>query len=344
MMRIEEDQFGKMPIYQEAYYGIASYRQRRKKELAVDQKLIQAYGDIKQAAAFANFKTGKLTEAEYLLLEKSSQEMKQGQFHQEVIVAATKQATAEELNQNINEILVNRSLELAGKNKGDYQAFPLDSVNHNQASQTLYTTGVILASRAYQQQLAEKLHQFLLYLNKLPELNTASLTELQKALHFLQDASFETTFIPTIQLNQSDPIWSAIYLEKLNQAKKIKLKFPAEQIVDYTPLPYLAVLAEVTEAVLNFLATQITSNIGVMRELSQPFENIEAHSYHRLFAIHADFSEVLTNLINENLLQTATDKIAKLDLVSCLHQVNFLKSQISDLQDEIINQQRKKSS
>lgn len=344
MMRMEEDQFGKMPIYQEAYYGIASYRQRRKKELAVDQKLIQVYGAIKQAAAFANFKTGKLAAADYLLLEQSSQEMKHGQFNQEVLVAATKQGTAEALNQNINEILANRSLELAGKNKGAYQDFPLDQVNHNQASQMLYTTGVILASRAYQQQLAEKLHQFFIYVNKLPEMNATTLAELQKALHFLQDARFETTFIPIIQLKQADPIWSTIYLEKLNQVRKIKLKFPAEQIVDYKLLPYLAVLAEVTEAVLNFLTTHITSNIGVMRELSLPFENIEAHSYHRLFAIHDDFSQVLTTLISENLFQTATDKIAKLDLISCLHQVNFLKSQISDLQDEIIQQQQKKSS
>lgn len=150
-VRIERDSLGEMAIPAEAYWGINTARavenfaiSRRKINVYPD--LIIAYAQVKQAAARANHEIGALDAERAELIDRACQDIIDGQLHDQFIVGVIQGGAGTSTNMNVNEVIANRGLELAGRERGDYAFLsPNDHVNRSQSTNDTYPSAVKLS-------------------------------------------------------------------------------------------------------------------------------------------------------------------------------------------------------
>lgn len=161
MMRIESDAIGSLPIYEEAYYGIHSYRAKENfvfTEQKVDLTMIKQMACIKAAAAIANQQSGTLSEEKAQIIVTAAEEIIMGKWKKEFIVDTFQGGAGTSTNMNVNEVIANRGLELMGHKKGEYQYLhPLDDVNQSQSTNDVYPSAGKLTLLVYIEQLNEAL-------------------------------------------------------------------------------------------------------------------------------------------------------------------------------------------
>ena len=198
MMRIEKDSLGSIPIYQEAYYGIHSYRAKQNfqiNQVPTDLQLIKEIARIKAAAATANRKTGGLSVEKEAVIRQAAQEIIAGKFDQEFLVEAIQGGAGTSTNMNVNEVIANRGLELLGHQKGDYQYLhPLDDVNCSQSTNDVYPSAGKLATLVYLDQLLVKMDHLIQELKTksrtFSNIKKMGRTQLQDAIPTTFGASF----------------------------------------------------------------------------------------------------------------------------------------------------------
>jgi aspartate ammonia-lyase len=159
-MRIEKDSLGQLQIPDDAIYGINSLRSSlnfpASKEY-VNPVLIKAYLQVKKAATITNFnckiiskeKCDFIISAIEQLLEETEKSIsnESGSIYQKIIVDPYQGGAGTSLNMNINEIIANTALKIAGRNYGDYNYIhPLDNVNASQSTNDTFTTSLKIAS------------------------------------------------------------------------------------------------------------------------------------------------------------------------------------------------------
>ena len=77
------------------------------------------------------------------LIDRACEEIKDGQLHDQFIVDIMQGGAGTSTNMNVNEVIANRGLELAGHAKGDYQHLdPNDHVNCSQSTNDSYPTAL----------------------------------------------------------------------------------------------------------------------------------------------------------------------------------------------------------
>lgn len=161
MMRIESDSIGSLPIYEEAYYGIHSYRAKKNfsfTEQKVDLIMIKQVARIKAAAAVANQQSGTLSKEKAQVIVTAAKEIILGKWNEEFIVDTFQGGAGTSTNMNVNEVIANRGLELMGYKKGEYQYLhPLDDVNQSQSTNDVYPSAGKLALLVYVEQVKEAL-------------------------------------------------------------------------------------------------------------------------------------------------------------------------------------------
>ncbi|OTN77478.1 aspartate ammonia-lyase [Enterococcus sp. 8G7_MSG3316] len=159
MMRIESDAIGSLPIYEEAYYGIHSYRAKENfafSQQKVDWLLIQQVARIKAAAAIANQRSGTLSKEKAAVIVTAAEEIMMGKWQDEFIVDTFQGGAGTSTNMNVNEVIANRGLELLGHKKGDYHYLhPLDDVNQSQSTNDVYPSAGRLTLLTYMEQLTD---------------------------------------------------------------------------------------------------------------------------------------------------------------------------------------------
>ena len=149
--RTETDSLGSKEIPADAYWGINV--SRALDNFAISGRPISEYPDlifgyacVKQAAARANADIGVLERAKADLLDRACEEIKEGRLHDQFVVDIMQGGAGTSTNMNVNEVIVNRGLELAGRSKGDYAYLdPNDHANRGQSTNDTYPTALKIA-------------------------------------------------------------------------------------------------------------------------------------------------------------------------------------------------------
>ncbi|WP_159520031.1 aspartate ammonia-lyase [Sunxiuqinia indica] len=149
--RTETDFLGSKEIPADVLYGIHTARALENFQLAqrpVNPELVKAYGWVKLACAQINRKLGYFNDDEKAdAIERACQEMANGQLTDHVLVDALQGGAGTSTNMNVNEVIANRALQLAGKPLGDYETIsPLNDINLHQSTNDTYPTALKLAA------------------------------------------------------------------------------------------------------------------------------------------------------------------------------------------------------
>lgn len=146
--RTETDSLGSREIPWEAYWGINVLRALENfaisgRPIATYPDFIFGYACVKQAAARANAEIGVLDSNLAALIDQACEEIKEGQLHDQFIVDIMQGGAGTSTNMNVNEVIANRGLELAGHPKGSYAHLnPNDHVNRSQSTNDSYPTAL----------------------------------------------------------------------------------------------------------------------------------------------------------------------------------------------------------
>ncbi|MGQ9848283.1 MAG: aspartate ammonia-lyase [Bacteroidales bacterium] len=159
-MRTEKDIFDSVNLSDEILYGIHTYRALKNFPQSgekINPYLIKAYLQVKLAAAETNFKVGILDfekhkficdAIEKLILETElAIQGKSFSIYEKIVVDPYQGGAGTSLNMNINEVIANQALLIAGKNLGEYDLIhPIDDVNLSQSTNDTFPTALKIAS------------------------------------------------------------------------------------------------------------------------------------------------------------------------------------------------------
>lgn len=150
IMRAETDSMGDIQVPTEHYWGAQTQRSLRYFAIGSDKMplaVIHAFGVLKEAAAEANKELGLLTgkKAEWII--KAAQEVKSGQHDKEFPLHVWQTGSGTQSNMNVNEVIANRAIELAGGERGSKNPIhPNDDVNKSQSSNDTFPTAMYIAA------------------------------------------------------------------------------------------------------------------------------------------------------------------------------------------------------
>ena len=149
--RIEHDCIGDLAVPADVYWGI--HTQRAIGNFTVSgitdgdhPSLVKAYATVKRACAAANEELGLIDADKAMLIERACLEIENGSLADQFPVDALQGGAGTSTNMNMNEVIANRALELAGRKRGDYAFIhPNDQVNHSQSTNDTYPAACKLA-------------------------------------------------------------------------------------------------------------------------------------------------------------------------------------------------------
>lgn len=147
--RTEKDLLGELPIPADVYWGIHTYRSLQNFPVSgyrINPVLIKSLGIVKLSAAIVNKELGYLNSEKAEFIINAAQELIDNKLNESIVVDALQGGAGTSTNMNINEVIANRALELAGKPKGEYSFIdPIEDVNLHQSTNDVYPTAVKIA-------------------------------------------------------------------------------------------------------------------------------------------------------------------------------------------------------
>jgi aspartate ammonia-lyase len=149
--RTEKDLLGDKQVPAEAYWGVQTARalenfQISGMPISRYPEFIEAYAIVKIAAARANYDTGVLPKDKMELIERAARAVIAGKYRDQFQVDWYQGGAGTSTNMNVNEVLANVGLELAGRPKGDYAFLdPHDHLNKSQSTNDSYPTAMKVA-------------------------------------------------------------------------------------------------------------------------------------------------------------------------------------------------------
>jgi aspartate ammonia-lyase len=147
--RKETDPLGEKEIPKDAYFGIQTFRAIENfpvSGIKAPLAFIQAYVQIKKAAAIANQQAGCLKKEAADAIIQACDEVLAGKLIDQFVVDVFQAGAGTSFNMNVNEVLANRALEILGKTKGEYKTLsPNDHVNMGQSTNDTYPTALHLS-------------------------------------------------------------------------------------------------------------------------------------------------------------------------------------------------------
>ncbi|WP_417529467.1 aspartate ammonia-lyase [Marinomonas shanghaiensis] len=148
--RKERDLLGELNVPSEAYYGIQTLRAVNNFHLSGIPishypRFVIALAMVKQAAAGANKKLGHLDEGRAKAIQEATQQIIDGNYHEQFVVDMIQGGAGTSTNMNANEVIANIGLEILGEEKGSYQHLhPNNDVNMSQSTNDAYPTAIRL--------------------------------------------------------------------------------------------------------------------------------------------------------------------------------------------------------
>jgi aspartate ammonia-lyase len=144
--RKEIDSLGERGIPKNAYFGIQTLRATENfpvSGIKAPVPFINAYVLIKKAAVIANSQVAWLEPKTARAIIAACDEILSGKLLDQFVVDVFQAGAGTSFNMNVNEVLANRSLEILGKQKGDYKSVgPNDHVNMGQSTNDTFPTAL----------------------------------------------------------------------------------------------------------------------------------------------------------------------------------------------------------
>jgi len=148
--RTETDSLGTIKVPADKYWGAQTQRSLHYFNIGdntMPLELIHAYGLFKQVAANTNHKLGILSKKKLMLITKASQEVIDGKLDTHFPIRVWQTGSGTQTNMNLNEVIANRAIELAGGKLGTNNPIhPNDDVNQSQSTNDSFPTAMHIAT------------------------------------------------------------------------------------------------------------------------------------------------------------------------------------------------------
>ncbi len=123
--RTESDSMGKIEVPVDRYYGAQTARSLIHFDIGKDTmppELIRAFGILKKAAALVNQDLGKLPHEKAALISQAADEVISGKLNSHFPLRVWQTGSGTQTNMNVNEVISNRAIEIAGGRDGQQKA------------------------------------------------------------------------------------------------------------------------------------------------------------------------------------------------------------------------------
>jgi fumarate hydratase class II len=153
--RVESDSMGKIDVPNDKYYGAQSARSLIHFDIGdaesprdvMPREVIRAMATLKKAAALVNKDLGKLDAEKTDLIVKAADEVIAGKLNEHFPLRVWQTGSGTQTNMNVNEVISNRAIELAGGEMGSKKPIhPNDHVNMSQSSNDTFPTAMHMAA------------------------------------------------------------------------------------------------------------------------------------------------------------------------------------------------------
>ncbi|GGA50967.1 class II fumarate hydratase [Kroppenstedtia guangzhouensis] len=148
--RIQWDSMGEVRVPAERYYGAQTQRAVENFPISgwrLPRRFIRAQGLIKAAAAYANQKSGELSEKKATAIIQAAEEVIDGRWDDHFVVDVYQAGAGTSQNMNANEVIANRAVEILGGRVGDTSlVHPNDDVNRGQSTNDTIHTAINIAA------------------------------------------------------------------------------------------------------------------------------------------------------------------------------------------------------
>jgi fumarate hydratase class II len=148
--RKETDSFGDIDVPADSYYGAQTARAMQHFAIGNDRVpsvFIRAYALLKKACALVNHELGHLDKKKTDLLVQAADEVIAGKLSDQFPLSVWQTGSGTQANMNLNEVLSNRAIEIAGGKRGSKDPIhPNDHVNMSQSSNDTFPTAMHIAA------------------------------------------------------------------------------------------------------------------------------------------------------------------------------------------------------
>jgi fumarate hydratase class II len=148
--RMETDSMGEIQVPSDKYYGAQTARSLYHFRIGgerMPRELIRAFGILKKAAAQLNVELGLLPKDKGELIVKACDEVIDGKLDDHFPLVIWQTGSGTQTNMNVNEVVSNRAIELAGGVMGSKKPIhPNDDVNKAQSSNDTFPTAMHIAA------------------------------------------------------------------------------------------------------------------------------------------------------------------------------------------------------
>lgn len=148
--RFERDTMGTIEVPTDAYYGAQTARSLVHFAIGTERmprELIWAFGILKKAAAIVNAELGLLPKEKRDLIVRAADEVIDGKLDAHFPLSVWQTGSGTQTNMNVNEVIANRAIELAGGALGSKSPIhPNDDVNKSQSSNDTFPTAMHIAA------------------------------------------------------------------------------------------------------------------------------------------------------------------------------------------------------
>jgi fumarate hydratase, class II len=149
-VRVESDSLGPIEVAAEHYWGAQTERSLRHFAIGhetMPPAVIRAFGVLKLASARVNRDLGMLDDERCALIEQAAGEVVDGSLDSEFPLRIWQTGSGTQTNMNVNEVISNRAIELAGGERGSKDpVHPNDHVNMSQSSNDTFPTAMHVAT------------------------------------------------------------------------------------------------------------------------------------------------------------------------------------------------------
>lgn len=149
-IRVEKDSLGDVEVPADRYYGAQTMRSRINFPIGQETmpiEIVHAFGVLKKAAAMTNCELGLLPEATRDLIMAAADEVIAGKLDDHFPLVVWQTGSGTQSNMNVNEVISNRAIELAGGELGSKTpVHPNDDVNKSQSSNDTFPTAMHIAA------------------------------------------------------------------------------------------------------------------------------------------------------------------------------------------------------
>lgn len=148
--RTESDSMGEIDVPSDQYYGAQTARSLIHFSIGAEHiplETIHAFGILKKAAALVNSALGLLPQGKADLIVKAAEEVIAGKLDEHFPLYIWQTGSGTQSNMNVNEVISNRAIEMAGGEKGSKTPIhPNDDVNKSQSSNDTFPTAMHISA------------------------------------------------------------------------------------------------------------------------------------------------------------------------------------------------------